>query len=233
MTSQAQVKVQQQPDDSVTILSSFKLVPQATSAVAETVAAAAGVGEFGGAHWFAETLPDSAAGESTQVPASNIVTDDSITASNPATTAAAATAQAGSIEDPTLIPPTGEAAVAAAAAVGVEDQQSPTKSKSSHPAEGYIDVTVRITISADGTMTSIWEIDATSALPAQLAAGLLPSLPRVGVHALVPAGTAADVAVSGSSADVAAGWGVSWYGRGPQECYPDRKTSARLQTHNM
>lgn len=84
-------------------------------------------------------------------------------------------------------------------------------------AEGQIKVTSTFTVQSSGRIRTEWEVDATSALPAPLVAGLLPSLPRVGLHALVPNNLNT----------------VTWYGLGPHECYPDRKASARLQQHKM
>eukprot|EP00798_Chlamydomonas_sp_ICE-L_P031679 gene31679-6881_t len=89
-----------------------------------------------------------------------------------------------------------------------------------HPTpEGEVRVNVRYRISACGVVTMDWSIDATHALPTKLAPGLSNFLPRVvpchprgSVH--VPAPGHLDQ--------------VDWVGRGPHECYPDRKVGANL-----
>lgn len=91
-------------------------------------------------------------------------------------------------------------------------QQPPTSEHEQQAAEGEIQVSVQYTFSADGTMLMEWMLDASHALPAKLATGLMPSLPRVGIRWAVP----------GSQER------VTWYGRGPHECYSDRKVSALL-----
>jgi beta-galactosidase len=87
-------------------------------------------------------------------------------------------------------------------------------------AEGEVRVSVAYTVHVSGLVETSWRVDAAAALPAPLAAGLRASLPRVGLHAAV-------AACGGAGARVA------WRGRGPHECYPDRKLSAPLGGYEM
>ncbi|PRW56286.1 Beta-galactosidase isoform A [Chlorella sorokiniana] len=82
--------------------------------------------------------------------------------------------------------------------------------------EGTVGCTVTFTVRPDGSLRSDWAVDASGALPARLAPGLFKSLPRVGICFGVP-----------SALDA-----VQWYGRGPHECYPDRKAGAALRCHS-
>ncbi|KAK9808191.1 hypothetical protein WJX73_006921 [Symbiochloris irregularis] len=82
--------------------------------------------------------------------------------------------------------------------------------------KGVIEVRVTYTISSSGELRMEWHVDASKALPAQLAPNLYKSLPRVGVHWVMPE----------------ANTRVDWYGKGPHECYPDRKTGAWLRRHH-
>lgn len=82
--------------------------------------------------------------------------------------------------------------------------------------EGSIVCRATYTVNHDGSVLTQWEVDASDALPAMLAPGLLKSLPRVGLSLGVP----------GSLQQ------VQWYGRGPHECYPDRKAGAALRCHS-
>ena len=88
--------------------------------------------------------------------------------------------------------------------------------------EGKISVSVKYTLldleisdAAFPVVSTHWTFDAREALPEQLARGLKPSLPRVGIEFGV----------------CQAFQRVQWYGRGPHECYPDRKSSALLRRH--
>jgi beta-galactosidase len=74
-----------------------------------------------------------------------------------------------------------------------------------------------VSVTADGVVCLAWEVDAARALPAPLAPGLRPSLPRVGLHGRCPKGLQQ----------------VVWYGMGPHECYADRQASARLAQHSL
>jgi beta-galactosidase len=103
------------------------------------------------------------------------------------------------------IPPGGGLAVAVGAAQQAMD------------VEGHVTVSCIVTLDASGRLTMRWTLDASHALPAPLAASLCASLPRVGLHALVAPHLQH----------------ARWYGRGPHECYPDRKTAARLAIHSM
>lgn len=85
--------------------------------------------------------------------------------------------------------------------------------------EGRVLVCVTYTVAACGLLLTDWQVDCRGALPAaaeQLRRGLLPSLPRVGVH-------------MGVATELDA---VRWLGGGPHECYPDRKFSALLRQHH-
>ncbi|KXZ55456.1 hypothetical protein GPECTOR_2g1005 [Gonium pectorale] len=129
-----------------------------SSAVQEGV----GIGEMGGAHWFALTGPDQPAA----------ATADSTT-TDPAAPAAAAA-------DP--------------------------------GPEGEIRIQAVYDVWPTGRVDIGWRMDTTQALPAPLPAGLLPSLPRVGVRGAAPGRLGA----------------AAWLGAGPQECYADRKAGARV-----
>lgn len=85
-------------------------------------------------------------------------------------------------------------------------------------AEGEVRVEATYTVHPSGLVETAWRVDTTSALPAKLPPGLSASLPRVGVVA----------AVAGEL-----GASVQWRGRGPHECYPDRKFSSPLRLHEM
>eukprot|EP00887_Chlorella_sp_A99_P002901 scaffold6.g2901.t1 len=82
-------------------------------------------------------------------------------------------------------------------------------------AEGSIACSVTYRFFPDGTVSMDWSVDARQALPAALAPGLHRSLARVGLHFGLPAELGA----------------VHWYGRGPHECYQDRKAGALLLRH--
>jgi beta-galactosidase len=164
---QVSLDVQQPTADSAIISSSITLKPSAAVAAAATTAGGVGVGEVGGAHWFAHQE--------------------------------AAAAGSG---DTT--------AVTAAAAAGTESQTAASP-------EGHIHISSTTCVTASGVVTVTWSVDASHALPAQLPPGLKASLPRVGLHALLPHTYES----------------VTWYGLGPHECYPDRKASGRLQQHTM
>ncbi|KAK9814513.1 hypothetical protein WJX72_007158 [[Myrmecia] bisecta] len=83
--------------------------------------------------------------------------------------------------------------------------------------EGEVHVKVAYTIHGTGQAQMSWELDASNALPAPLGAGLFKSLPRVGLHFAVPSDLTQ----------------AEWYGRGPLECYPDRKWGAPLRRHQV
>jgi beta-galactosidase len=84
--------------------------------------------------------------------------------------------------------------------------------------EGEVLVTATYRVRPSGLVETSWRVDASRALPARLAPGLKASLPRVGLHAAL----AGDL-----------GARVAWRGRGPHECYPDRKLSAPLRHYEM
>lgn len=84
--------------------------------------------------------------------------------------------------------------------------------------EGHIDVEATFAMDAAGAVTTKWRVDASGALPAPLAASdLMKSLARVGLHFTSPP---------------AAG-GLQWHGRGPHECYWDRRSCAPLRRHRV
>ncbi len=120
-----------------------------------------GIGEMGGAHWFAGETPD-----------------------------------------PSTLPPAVQLVLA---------QTQADKTGPSNP-EGEIAIRAVYDIHPNGRVDIRWSMDTCKALPARLAPGLLPSLPRVGVR----------TATHGSLGH------VRWHGRGPQECYWDRKHGALL-----
>jgi len=80
-------------------------------------------------------------------------------------------------------------------------------------AEAVVSCAATYELRASGVVRTRWTIDARGALPAQLAQGLTASLPRVGLRTCVPA----------------AFGHAMWHGRGPHECYPDRKASGALR----
>jgi beta-galactosidase/beta-glucuronidase len=91
-----------------------------------------------------------------------------------------------------------------------------------------------------GLVLTRWDVDASRALPSRPPQGLPRSLPRVGLHAAVaaPASSPANPPPpppppnpDPRPADVRAASAlarVRWFGRGPHECYPDRKYGALL-----
>ncbi|KAL4457400.1 hypothetical protein ABPG75_012265 [Micractinium tetrahymenae] len=83
-------------------------------------------------------------------------------------------------------------------------------------SEGSIQCEVTYTVHADGSLRMRWQVDAQDALPARLTPGLDKSLPRVGICFGVPSNLQQ----------------VDWYGRGPHECYADRKSGAPLRCHS-
>ena len=85
-----------------------------------------------------------------------------------------------------------------------------------HPKEAEVRVEARYRVWPGGLVETEWRIDASAALPAPPAPGLRASLPRVGLRAAVAARAAAR---------------AEWRGRGPHECYPDRRFGARLGRH--
>lgn len=105
----------------------------------------------------------------------------------------------------------------AASAAAVDGCTTNTSVTAPSSPEGEIHISSSINVTSSAVITVTWEVDATQALPAHLPAGLKPSLPRVGLHALLPHTFE----------------GVTWYGLGPHECYPDRKASGLLQQHTM
>lgn len=182
--------MQQQDPHSVTISSSFTLRPSAAAA-ATADTGSTGVGEFGGAHWFAKQEAAAAANDSSSAPA-----------------AAAMAADAGS---------SGEGEGASHHAATADATTTDVTTQPPESPEAQIRIISVINVTSSGVITVTWEVDASDALPAQLPLGLKPSLPRVGFKALVPHTFE----------------GVTWYGLGPHECYPDRKASGRLQQHSM
>jgi beta-galactosidase len=95
-----------------------------------------------------------------------------------------------------------------------------------------------------GLVLTRWDVDASRALPARPPQGLPRSLPRVGLHAAVLALGGGGGSSSSSSRPpppppnpdprsreeraASALARVRWFGRGPHECYPDRKYGALL-----
>jgi beta-galactosidase len=101
-------------------------------------------------------------------------------------------------------------------------------------AEGHIDIKLSIRFREDknNALELRWEVDTTHALPAPLANGLLKSLPRVGIEfGVTPCIYDADgvTPVEGIENSFLLGW----YGRGPHECYSDRKASGIVRHHQF
>lgn len=82
-------------------------------------------------------------------------------------------------------------------------------------SEGSIHVQVVYKIDNQGQMDLHWKLDASSALPAKLPLWLSPSLARVGLRLSLP-GLLSH---------------VNWFGCGPHECYPDRKSGAAVRQY--
>ncbi|GLI68193.1 hypothetical protein VaNZ11_012533 [Volvox africanus] len=78
--------------------------------------------------------------------------------------------------------------------------------------EGEIRIEATYDVQPTGQVHIAWRMDTCDALPAPLTAGLIPSLPRVGVRGAAPTRLGS----------------VSWLGGGPHECYWDRKASAHI-----
>jgi beta-galactosidase len=78
--------------------------------------------------------------------------------------------------------------------------------------DALIDVRVTYSFLSNGSLHSSWTIDASKSLPPSTPKGLYASLPRVGVRFAIPGDYKSN----------------DWYGRGPQECYPDRKAGSRI-----
>ena len=114
--------------------------------------------------------------------------------------------------------------------------------------EGCIDVAVKLQLMVGGALEMHWEIDASHALPAVLPPRLKKSLPRIGIHFGVLNSRSSFTMKSsedGEDGDDDGGGDVSdkteasaavvqceWYGRGPHECYADRKAGAPLRWHS-
>ena len=105
---------------------------------------------------------------------------------------------------------------AAAAASSSPDAATTGADPAAPPApagpEGQIRITAQYDIESNGWIQISWIMDTTGALPARLPPGLTPSLPRVGVRLAAPPGLRQAV----------------WLGRGPHECYADRKAGAHV-----
>lgn len=196
---QVELQVQQTQPHTATITSKITLQPTEASNAGGAGQAAvdgAGVSGFAGAHWFAAAAAEQVQASQRGMPAAAAAADGepagAASGGRPSDSAAAA----GSTE--------GRGVVVPAAA-------APTASASG----ARITITSTITVSSAGVVSLEWQVDASAALPAP--GPSLPSLPRVGLHALV----------SGVLRH------VTWYGMGPQECYPDRQAAARLAQHSM
>ncbi|PNG99561.1 Beta-galactosidase, partial [Tetrabaena socialis] len=133
-----------------------------------------GIGETGGAHWFA---------------------------------------LAGAAHDGTVDAPAGTAGgPSAAPPASTNTPPGPTDPPHTPSPEGEIAIRATYAIHPGGTIRIDWHMDTTRALPAPLAPGLSPSLPRVGVRGAAPGRLG----------------GVAWQGRGPHECYSDRRAGAAV-----
>lgn len=78
--------------------------------------------------------------------------------------------------------------------------------------QGLVRVQVVYKVDNQGQIDLSWEIDASNALSAKLPSFLSPSLARVGLQLILPGSLSR----------------VDWFGRGPHECYPDRKSGANI-----
>ena len=206
-----------QSHDLLHLRASFTLTPSRDPEVA--AAAAGGVEETLGAHWFAETAPDAATAAPAAGDGGDGVAVVQAVAAATADTATAATAATGTAtaangrEVP--VPPTGDIATAATAtgataaeaatATGATAAEAATAAATS--PEAGVPVTVDYWLHSSGLLLTEWEIDSREALPAELPAGLYKSLARVGVSLGVSPGLTQ----------------VTWRGSGPWETYPDRK----------
>eukprot|EP00879_Flechtneria_rotunda_P008594 GHRR01009005.1.p1 GENE.GHRR01009005.1~~GHRR01009005.1.p1 ORF type:complete len:410 (+),score=156.88 GHRR01009005.1:1132-2361(+) len=223
---QAELKVDHHSPSCTTISSRYTMKPTPAPAAASSADAAAGVGEFSGAHWFADLPVDAV--ETLVERMLQQAANEAAPAAEPANSGAAA-ADSAAAEQPTSNMLGNLAHSAGADPAGTSDaalQATATVESSAAQQgcdpEGAIHVTASYTIITNNPcgqpcVLGDWDIDATGALPAKLPTSLHRSLPRVGLHGLVPARYQ----------------GIAWYGRGPHECYPDRKASARMQVHHM
>jgi beta-galactosidase len=102
-------------------------------------------------------------------------------------------------------------------------------------AEGSIDITLTCRFRQNETYNGLelhWEIDTTNALPAPLAKGLFKSLPRVGIEfGIIPCCYSLDGTTPLEGIENV--FGCRWYGRGPHECYADRKSGALVREHRF
>ncbi|KAL4534529.1 hypothetical protein Ndes2526A_g05420 [Nannochloris sp. 'desiccata'] len=120
---------------------------------------------------------------------------------------------------------------------GNEHFQDGVKEESGR-AEGHIDIklTCRFEEETDNHLELRWEIDTTNALPAPLSKGLTKSLPRVGIEFGVTPSIWGSYFSDGERINlegVDTSFGGRWYGRGPHECYSDRKSGALVQEHRF
>lgn len=101
------------------------------------------------------------------------------------------------------------------------DEVVPEQSKiNNYDANIGVVITYQIVKGLNADLPGVYvhlDFNATNSLPEPLADGLNPSLPRVGVVFGVPENFQR----------------VEWYGRGPHECYPDRKSCALVRQHGV
>ncbi|GFR49336.1 hypothetical protein Agub_g11298 [Astrephomene gubernaculifera] len=184
-----------------------------------------GIGEMGGAHWFAvqeqteEEQTEEGQGEGGDqggagkqqptgtegAPGTPAATTTAVTATVNTTTTTTSSIQLPGNTTATKDAGTAEVDASACASASPAD--------TADTAEGEIRIQALYDISAaSGHVHISWHMDTRNALPAAPPTGLLHSLPRVGVRSAAPARMRR----------------VAWLGRGPHECYWDRKASARV-----
>lgn len=91
----------------------------------------------------------------------------------------------------------------------------PVAAEEGSATRAVIKVEMTYHIDMCGVVKIHWEVDATGALPETVSPPLYKSLPRIGFHLGLPPHLVQ----------------VQWLGRGPHECYPDRKFSAPLRMY--
>jgi beta-galactosidase len=101
-------------------------------------------------------------------------------------------------------------------------------------AEGHIRIklTCRFLEELDNSLELQWEVDTTNALPAPLTKGLYKSLPRVGIEFGVTPGCYTPIGgrLIDNCEHIFQGL---YYGRGPHECYSDRKSGALVGAYHF
>ncbi|KAG2489983.1 hypothetical protein HYH03_011612 [Edaphochlamys debaryana] len=195
------------PDGSARVRARWTLRPGAPRAEGPGAGAqeGVGIGEMGGAHWFAmDPEPATPAPTPATVPATPAATPLAPREDAPEPRFGGAAAGGAGVTEP---------AGPGAAAGGATAESTATAAPDG--PEGEIRIQADYEIQQCGKIRITWHMDTCDALPAKLPPGLTPSLPRVGVRGAAPGRLGS----------------VAWLGRGPQECYADRKAGARVGTY--